>query len=464
MRPKAPTIIDGTWLNVPPIPTEAWHRRGVILLFWATSCEASVHRLRQLEIERDRLAAASSHGNVAIIAVHTPRFEHEQHADHVRAELARLGVRLPVVHDATMATWAYYQPEGWPTVIAIDPHRRVIGALTGHASVPLTDLIDHVAASAQPSRRRASDARPPLPTPAKTPGPPPDRSLWFPTGVARRGQQLLVVDRNRVRAHQLSTDLRSSVAVTASLEIQGAARVAWIDEHRFVVSQPDEGQLQFHSTQHPEGGRVISAGLERPVGLAMDANRSLVIADAVADQLLCVADDEHAEEGYRVGPIAGSGFSGRMDGRSGRAELCEPTSVVRSDRGVFFTEAGSSTLRLASDRGRVMTVVAGGHERDGIPEPGLIDGRAHRARLQRPSASAVRPDGSVAIADAGNHRLRLLSGRRVRTLPVSGLRYPLDVCCDSDRDGLLFVADTHRHRVVVVDPEMERTWTLSLLD
>ena len=91
---------------------------------------------------------------------------------------------------------------------------------------------------------------------------------------------------------------------------------------------------------------------------------------------------------------------------------------------------------------------------------GLTDGPAHKARLQRPSDLAVLADGSIAVADTGNHRIRRLANRRLRTLGPVGFDRPSGICALPT--GQLVVADTGNHRLVVVDADFQTSWTLEL--
>jgi RHS repeat-associated protein len=92
-------------------------------------------------------------------------------------------------------------------------------------------------------------------------------------------------------------------------------------------------------------------------------------------------------------------------------------------------------------------------------------GLATLASMNNPRGIAVAPDGSVYIADAFNHRIRRIApDGRISTVAGTGiegfsgdgslatsarLSVPADVAVD--REGILYIADSHNHRVRRVD-------------
>jgi hypothetical protein len=95
-------------------------------------------------------------------------------------------------------------------------------------------------------------------------------------------------------------------------------------------------------------------------------------------------------------------------------------------------------------------------------EAGYEDGPAWAARFAGPNALAEEPDGSLLVADSRNHCIRRIAPNgRVSTLVGSGtdgvggtavgpaasarLRYPSGVAVA--RDGTVFIADTGNHRI-----------------
>lgn len=100
----------------------------------------------------------------------------------------------------------------------------------------------------------------------------------------------------------------------------------------------------------------------------------------------------------------------------------------------------------------------------GDPEPGLVDGPGHAARFDSPVGLAVRPDGTVVVADSRNHRIRTVSVSGVVSTLAGGaegdadgagtaatFRFPTGVAVGPD--GAVYVADAGNHRIRRVAPD-----------
>lgn len=416
--PKAPPLTGEKWVNCVPVDAAVLRGRAVVVLFWAASCEASWVRLRQLEALQAR-----HEGRVAVVAVHSPRFEYERDVALVESVVARRGLTVPVVHDPELQTWARYGPTGRPTVMVIDPNQRVIGAtfgvddryIEGGRPSGLDEIVATQAALAKPYLA-------PLPVVKGAETSADLHRLSGPGAVTRLPDgRLAIVDTANSRLVVASLNEGSSASVSTVFGgIHGAGSIAARSDGTLAISFPDRGiveSLDLSTKQRT----TIARGLVRPMGLVEDADGSLVVCDAGADEIIRVAED-------RKGPIA--------------KPVSQPLEVIRIDAGLLFTEAATGTLRLLSDDGKVRTINDG-------QRPGLKDGAAHKAMLQRPGALATLDRRRVAIADHGNSRIRLLADRKVTTVPIGGLSHP---------EGLLYLgneqllcSDTMNDRLVVID-------------
>lgn len=107
-----------------------------------------------------------------------------------------------------------------------------------------------------------------------------------------------------------------------------------------------------------------------------------------------------------VSVVAGSGSaeSGFVDGTGGSARMFKPIRLARlDDSTVVFADINNHAIRLMTRAGKVSTL-------SGQPDrKGHQDGPASRARFNSPHGVAVRADGVIAVADAGNHEIRLLT-------------------------------------------------------
>ena len=393
--------------------------RPALVLFWAASCEASWVRIRQLERMRAR------HGDrIAILAVHSPRFDYEREIDVVRTAITQRGVDLPVVHDPDLETWARYGPTGRPTIAVIDANGRAQGAILGlderrddRDTGVLQDIAAIHAALARPDLAPLPDLS------AESAAPAPPHQLRTPTSLARLTDGSVAVldpSAGRLVVLELSADHATAEVRTTFGGLGGAGSIAVRRDGSLAVSLPDRGTVESIDLRTKER-TILTEDLCRPTGLVEDIDGSLVVCDAGADRILRIATE-------RIGTIA-EGVS-------------QPLDVVRLPTGLLLTEASTGALRLLGDDGRIRTL-------NGGRRAGLLDGPAHKAMLQRPTGLATLDGGRVAIADHGNSRLRLLANRRITTIPIRGLSRPTAALYLGD-DRLL-CSDTGHGRLVLID-------------
>ena len=154
--------------------------------------------------------------------------------------------------------------------------------------------------------------------------------------------------------------------------------------------------------------------------------------------------------------LAGDGLAGLVDGPRLQARLDEPWGLARDGAwGLYVSDAGNNNRirHLAAD-GSVRSVAGSGE--------GFADGPAAQARLHTPSALALAADGSLLIADTGNHAIRVLADGQLRTLAGNGQRgqgdgpalqarfdAPMGVAWAAD--GRVYVADTWNDRIALIE-------------
>jgi sugar lactone lactonase YvrE len=117
-----------------------------------------------------------------------------------------------------------------------------------------------------------------------------------------------------------------------------------------------------------------------------------------------------------VTTLAGRGEPGLRDGAAALAQFSDPFAVAMGpDSRVYVADAGESNRIRAVDGDRVITVAGDGGE-------GYQDGPSSRARFHTPSGIAVADDGSIFVADTGNHRIRRIApDGQVTTVAGSGV-------------------------------------------
>jgi DNA-binding beta-propeller fold protein YncE len=145
-----------------------------------------------------------------------------------------------------------------------------------------------------------------------------------------------------------------------------------------------------------------------------------------------------------VRTISGDNQPGMSDGASYRARFDRPTGISLDTAGnLYVADTGNHRIRMVAPNGDTTTVAGG--------EQGYADGPTAQAKFNAPCGVCLGPDGTVYVADSGNHCLRRISGGQVTTLgepppaaaPGSGhLNLPTGIAFVPGAVPYLAVADT----------------------
>ncbi|HWA26814.1 MAG TPA: immunoglobulin domain-containing protein [Lacunisphaera sp.] len=156
-------------------------------------------------------------------------------------------------------------------------------------------------------------------------------------------------------------------------------------------------------------GNTASARFNAPIGVAHDLSGSLLVTDQSDHTVRLIA-------GGMVQTLAGrAGIVGFADAQGTAATFNAPTGiVVRRDNysyttwpggsnaygTIFVSDQGSHTIRTISSTGQVSTYV-------GLASTaGFSNGSRTLARFRNPSGLVFDGDGSLYVADTGNHVIR----------------------------------------------------------
>jgi uncharacterized protein (TIGR03437 family) len=199
-----------------------------------------------------------------------------------------------------------------------------------------------------------------------------------------------------------------------------------------------------------DAGPGTSAGLFLPAALAIDADGNQYIADSNNN---CV----RRVSGGTISTVAGNGVAGFSGdgGPAAVASLNNPLGVAVDAAGNLYI-ADSNNDRIRKVSGGIITTVAGpgtfGNSGDGGP--------ATAASLSFPNGIATDTSGDLYIAEAGNNRIRMVSGGTITTVAGTGvasfsgdggpatsaaLNFPTGVAFDAA--GNLYIADYSNNRV-----------------
>ena len=163
------------------------------------------------------------------------------------------------------------------------------------------------------------------------------------------------------------------------------------------VSDGDTGQIW--QLDEKGAGRLVAQGLNTPSGLAVDKNGQLIVAETGAHTIKRINPKDGAAT-ILGGQENRAGFA---DGDAQTAQFNGPIGLaIAADDTIYVADTYNDRIRAIDPNGNIRTI-AGGNS------PGFADGEAKSARFQTPCGLAWRPDGSLLIADTGNHRLRLVA-------------------------------------------------------
>lgn len=162
-----------------------------------------------------------------------------------------------------------------------------------------------------------------------------------------------------------------------------------------------------------DGGLAVSAQLNAPSDVAIDAAGNLYIADTANQRIRRVDPDG------RITTVAGNGtaaFAGD-GGLATEASLNQPTAVAVSPDGTLYVaDTGNHAVRRIGRDGRVSTLAGDG--RAGFRGDG---GPAAKSELRAPRGIAALTNGDVLVADTGNRRIRWIHpGGLIQTVAGNG--------------------------------------------
>ncbi|MDY3617637.1 S-layer homology domain-containing protein [Agathobaculum sp.] len=312
-------------------------------------------------------------------------------------------------------------------------------------------------------------------------GPAGEALISEPTGLASSGGAVYILDSGNNLVRKLQS---GAVSTAAGMVIgrdaagyalgklrDGSAKTALFDKPAFCTADAD-GTLYLseagnHVIRTVSNGRVYTycgsgeagyqngaaktARFNTPGGVALGEDGSLYVADTLNHCVRQIAADQ------TVTLFAGTPEQpGYQDGAVADARFCEPSGIaVGSDGAVYVADAGNHRIRRIKD-GNVTTIAGGGDEtpdEDGYLPAGYRDGKGADARFRFPQGLRLLEDGTLLVADAGNHCVRaVLPDGMVITLIGTGeagysdgparrsqLNLPTDLCVVN---GTLYIADT----------------------
>jgi thiol-disulfide isomerase/thioredoxin len=471
------------WLNVErPLTAEDLRGKVVILDFWTYGCINCIHVVEELRQLEDLFG-----NKLAVIGVHSPKFDNEKNLETLRNTVVRLDRRHPIVNDPDRFLMNLYRVRAWPTLVLFAPDGRWVGRVSGEGN---TDRLMRAIVKIEELYRGEIDGR------------------------------LLPIALEKARVADSLLAAPGKIAVDA-----GGLRIAVSDtlHHRVVVADADGGVVRTFGSGEPglRDGVADEAQLKAPQGLvfgdgvlfvADTGNHAVRLLDLASGQVTTLAGTgrigllrsgeydalyldlrspwDLALKGSdlyiamagnhqiwrlglddgKIGPYAGSRREGIDTGSLDRASFSQPSGLALSGENLYVADAEASAIRRIRMDDEVVENLVG----KGLFEFGDRDGERDKAQLQHASGVALLDADRLVIADTYNHKIKLLdlkegrvttvlgtgeSGSQLGTVSETQLNEPGGVAV---LDGRVLVADTNNRRILELDLDggKVRAWPL----
>ena len=175
----------------------------------------------------------------------------------------------------------------------------------------------------------------------------------------------------------------------------------------------DMDELNFPRGLYRDG-YIENALFNRPMDAVVDGRGWIFIADSRNNAIRVIAED------YVFSFAGGEGY-GHANGPVSEALFHRPSAIAIGPCGNFFVaDTFNHAIRMIDTYGYVTTVA-------GVPGYfGHEDGASDAAVFNSPMGIAVSPDGTIFVADTGNHLIRVIEDGYVRTL-AGTLLFPGDI-------------------------------------
>lgn len=115
------------WINSEPLKLADFHGKVLLVDFWTFgcwNCFRSFPWLKQLESRFES-------GDLGVLGVHSPEFEHEKDRDSIAAKVTQFGLSHPVMIDNDFSYWKAMKNRYWPTFYLIDKEGQVRASFIG---------------------------------------------------------------------------------------------------------------------------------------------------------------------------------------------------------------------------------------------------------------------------------------------------------------------------------------------
>ena len=426
-------------------------------------------------------------GELAVIGVHSAKFNAEKSTDNVRRAILRYEIEHPVINDADFMVWQQYAVRAWPTLMFIGPDGKVIGKHEGEFPF---EALDNVLQSmiAEYDSIGEIDRKPlefNLESAREW-----ERPLSFPGKVLASKHGLFVSDsnHNRIVWSDLDGNVKAVIgAGTRGLKDGPAAEAEFYDPQgcdldwpRLFVADTKNHAIRVVDLESLKVRTLAGTG-EQSAGFHTGGNGHFVALKSPWDVTKVDNKLYIAMAGFHqlwqldlttrdVSVHAGNGRERITDGPLNRAELAQPSGITSDGTTIYFSDSETSSIRTASvdPMGAVNTLIG-----LDLFTFGDVDGIGDDARLQHPIGIDLY-ERALWITDSYNNKIKRIDPdtRLCRTVFGSGENGDDDGSAQeasffepggvSAYQGRLYIADTNNHAIRVADLDSNEVRTLPI--
>lgn len=441
------------WLNVSrPLEADDLIGKVVLLDFWTYCCINCIHILPDLKkLEKDFPT------ELAVIGVHSAKFEQEQDTKNIREAIGRYQIEHPVINDYQFLLWQKFGINSWPSFVILDAEGKLRGQTSGEGQYEkLRSAIAELVEEARAANKLKTDTKLPLKMEKFE-----SKALSFPGKMISDGAtgKFWLSDSNHNRILRMDTAGEVDLVIGSSRaglrdggfadsQFQQPQGLALTGSTLYVADTGNHAlrkidlRTQKVSTvagngkrgyQNNPSGPISKYQLASPWDLDLNDN-ILAIAMAGTHQIW-----QLNLKTMKVSVLAGSGVENLEDGAAISASLAQTSGLSSYQNSLYFVDSETSSVRVL-EKGRVRTLIG-----QGLFEFGKKDGDQSQARLQHPLGIAASAD-KLYVADTYNNDIRVydLQAKTLSSLNIPNLLEPNDVLL---KENSLWIVDTNHHQI-----------------
>jgi trimeric autotransporter adhesin len=197
-----------------------------------------------------------------------------------------------------------------------------------------------------------------------------------------------------------------------------------------------------------DGGPAILAGIDYPIEVALDTSGNIYIAEAFNHRIRMVTSPVSSGNISTVAGDGTSGFSGD-GGLATLSQLARPNGVTVGVSGnIYIADTFNHCIRMVTYGTGIISTVAG-IGTYGSPGNSGDGGKATLASLAYPYGVAIDASENIYIADTVNQRIRMVSySTGFISTVADGTFQPIHIAADAL--GNIIFNDNNNHRILMV--------------